>query len=60
MMERNQKGNLDALKTPIARDEMNQPMFDEMMRIGLEQAKSDAAQDVPKIISDLRRETNQT
>lgn len=41
---------------PVARDEMDATAFDEMMRIGLNQAKADISRPAADVFSDLRRE----
>lgn len=41
---------------PVALDEMDKAAFDEMMRTGLNQAKSDISRNASDVFSDLRRE----
>jgi addiction module RelB/DinJ family antitoxin len=41
------------MEEPMARDEMNDVMFNQMMQRGLEEAKADKSRDVNDVFSDL-------
>lgn len=59
MKRQEQIRELNVETTPVAREEMNEAVFDEMMRIGFNQAKTDSGHDSAEVFSDLRREISQ-
>ena len=50
---------LNVENTPVAREEMNEAVFDEMMRIGLNQAKMDVGNGLVEVFLNLRQEISQ-
>lgn len=56
IMTRSIPFSLSVPAAPVARDEMDEATFNEMMARGMNEAKTDNSRDVSDVFADLRRE----